>query len=316
MLDCSLIYRERIISTHIPIRLAGCRNRGIPSSHCSYLPIAVYRGNFFVTGRPVDGGVGCVVGSDSSGNSNAVANGQDTFRFVQNNLLNIRGDGNLGLSTQTIRHNTERRIGSVFRLRGSCVVRDFGICCGISNLCFGGSNFIYNRLCFCTLCSSGDISNHISGDYTLTICDCGYDTILIDGCNVLIAGLICQLDLGRILRCHLSSKGFTVLAVRDEFNGIGSLDSGRSNYDLNMGRRRNVCVRNGNRDISLTGTDCSDQTGLINRGNLFVGGSPSEIQLGCCLCNLFLLSLVVGAILDIELLGFTLFQHNVGGQPH
>ena len=38
------------------------------------------------------------------------------------------------------------------------------------------------------------------------------------------------------------------------------------------------------------------------------------IQLGCCLGNLFLLSLVVGAILDIELLGLTLFQHNVGGQ--
>ena len=83
-----------------------------------------------------------------------------------------------------------------------------------------------------------------------------------------------------------------------------------------MGRGRNIGICNGYRDISLTGTDCGYQTGLIDGCNRFVGGSPSEIQFGCCLGNLFLLGLVVGAVLNIQLLGFTLFQHNVGGQPH
>lgn len=192
----------------------------------------------------------------------------------------------------------------------------FGICCGIGNLCFGGSNFIHNGLCFCILCSSGDISSHISGDYTLAICDGGHDTILINGCDALIAGLVRQLDLGRILRCHLGSKGFAVLAVRDEFNGIGSFDSGRSDYDLYVGRRRNVCVRNGNRDISLTCTDCGYQTSFINCSNLFVGGSPFQIQFRCSFIDFFLLSIGFCSVFNFELLGFAFFHHDIGGQAN
>lgn len=61
-----------------------------------------------------------------------------------------------------------------------------------------------------------------------------------------------QLDISRILGRHFGSKGLAVLAVRDELNGIGSLDSGRSDYDLYVGRGRNIGICNGYRDISLT----------------------------------------------------------------
>ena len=275
--DC--LYRKPVSGTYIPIRI-DCRNGHVSSALGGHIAFRIYSSNGLIAALPSNGLVRSILREHGCLDGVRVADAQNAFIGIQRNGLDCLTDGDLGLDLSVFGNDQHLAVHT-------------SVLCRSSGVCHDGS-----------------------GDGAFANAYCGYDAILIDGCNVLIAGLICQLDLGRILRCHLSSKGFTVLAVRDEFNGIGSLDSGRSNYDLNMGRRRNVCVRNGYRDISLTGTNCGYQTGLIDGCNRFVGGSPSEIQFGCCLGNLFLLGLVVGAVLNIQLLGFTLFQHNVGGQPH
>ena len=209
-----------------------------------------------------------------------VANGQNAFIGIQRNGLDCLTDGDLGLGLSVFGNDQHLAVHT-------------GVLCRSSGVCHDGS-----------------------GDGAFANAYCGDITGLIHGRYRLIAAQVSKLDIGGVLGSHLSTQRLGSLTVEFQTQSFGGFYSGGENHDLNMGRRRNVCVRNGYRDISLTGTDCGYQTGLIDGCNRFVGGSPSEIQFGCCLCNLFLLSLVVGAVLNIQLLGFTLFQHNVGGQPH
>ena len=58
----------------------------------------------------------------------------------------------------------------------------------------------------------------------------------------------------------------------------------------------NVHILCGSRDISLTCTDCGDETGGIDRDDLFIGGGPLDGELRGSLGNLFLLGFIVRAV--------------------
>ena len=81
-----------------------------------------------------------------------------------------------------------------------------------------------------------------------------------------------------------------------------------------MSSGRNVHILCGSRDISLTCTDCGDETRGIDRDDLFIGGGPLDSELRGSLGNLFLLGFIVRAVLDFQLLRLTLFHHYIRRQ--
>ena len=79
----------------------------------------------------------------------------------------------------------------------------------------------------------------------------------------------------------------------------------------------NVHILCGSRDISLTCTDCSDETGGIDRDDLFIGGGPLDGELRGSFCNLFLLGFIVSAIaaaaMTIDMIFFFIFNFLLPG---
>ena len=275
--DC--LYRKLVSGAYIPIRI-DCHNGHIPSVLGGHIAFRIYSSNGLIAALPSNGLVRSILREHGCFDGVRVANGQNAFIGIQRNGLDCLTDGDLGLGLSVFGNDQHLAVHT-------------GVLCRSSGVCHDGS-----------------------GDGAFTNAYCGDITGLIHGRYRLIAAQVSKLDIGGVLGSHLSTQRLGSLTVEFQTQSFGGFYSGGENHDLDMGRGRNIGICNRYCDISLTGTDCSDQTSFINRGNLFVGGSPSKIQLGCCLCNLFLLGLVVGAILDIELLGLTLFQHNVGGQPH
>ena len=275
--DC--LYRKLVSGAYIPIRI-DCHNGHIPSVLGGHIAFRIYSSNGLIAALPSNGLVRSILREHGCFDGVRVANGQNAFIGIQRNGLDCLTDSDLGLGLSVFGNDQHLAVHT-------------GVLCRSSGVCHDGS-----------------------GDGAFANAYCGDITGLIHGHYRLIAAHVSKLDIGGVLGSHLSTQRLGSLTVEFQTQSFGGFYSGGENHDLYVGRGRNIGICNGYRDISLTGTNCSYQTGLINCSDLFVGGSPSKIQLGCCLCNLFLLSLVVGAVLNIQLLGFTLFQHNVGGQPH
>ena len=139
------------------------------------------------------------------------------------------------------------------------------------------------------LCDLFAILHEGRGDVALTCFKDLHLAVLIDGGDLLIAGSEIKRNVGRIFRLAFRFDCGFVCIVEFDFQGIGNLQFFRRHLDgdnadiLHLG----ILDRGGN--FSLTGCDCRNGAGLIDRSNTLIGGSPRERQLLSRLGNLFIL---------------------------
>ena len=91
--DC--LYRKLVSGAYIPIRI-DCHNGHIPSVLGGHIAFRIYSSNGLIAALPSNGLVRSILREHGCFDGVRVANGQDTFRFVQNNLLNLGGNSDLG----------------------------------------------------------------------------------------------------------------------------------------------------------------------------------------------------------------------------
>ena len=139
------------------------------------------------------------------------------------------------------------------------------------------------------LCDPFTILHEGRGDVALTCFKDLHLAVLIDGSDFLIAGSEIERNVGRIFRLAFRFDCGFVCIVEFDFQGIGNLQFFRRHLDgdnadiLHLG----ILDRGGN--FSLTGCDCCNGAGLIDRSDALIGGSPRERQLLSRLGNLFIL---------------------------
>ena len=126
-------------------------------------------------------------------------------------------------------------------------------------------------------------------DVALTCFKDLYLAVLIDGGDFLIAGSEIKRNVGRIFRLAFRFDCGFIGIVEFDFQGIGNLQLFRGYLDgddadiLHLG----ILDRGGN--FSLTGCDCCNGAGLIDRSDTLIGRGPCERQLLSRLGNLFIL---------------------------
>ena len=127
------------------------------------------------------------------------------------------------------------------------------------------------------------------GDVALTCFKDLHLAVLIDGGDFLIAGSEIKRNVGRIFRLAFRLYCGFVGIIEFDFQSIGNLQffcrhlNGDDADILHFG----ILDRCG--DFSLTGCDCRNGAGLINRSNTLIRRSPRERQLLSRLGNLFIL---------------------------
>ena len=127
------------------------------------------------------------------------------------------------------------------------------------------------------------------GDVALACFEDLHLAVLIDGGDFLIAGSEIKRNVGRIFRLAFRFDCGFIGIVEFDFQSIGNLQlfRGYLNGDdadiLHLG----ILDRGGN--FSLTGCDCCNGAGLIDRSDALIGRGPCERQLLSCLGNLFIL---------------------------
>ena len=229
--DC--LYRKLVSGAYIPIRI-DCHNGHVPSALGGHIAFLIHGGDRFITALPSNGLVRSILREHGCFDGVRVANGQNAFIGIQRNGLDCLTDGDLGLGLSVFGNDQHLAVHT-------------GVLCRSSGVCHDGS-----------------------GDGAFANAYCGDITGLIHGRYRLIAAQVSKLDIGGVLGSHLSTQRLGSLTVEFQTQSFGGFYSGGENHDLDMGRGRNIGICNRYCDISLTGTDCSDQTSFINRGDLFV----------------------------------------------
>ena len=91
--DC--LYRKLVSGAYIPIRI-DCHNGHIPSVLGGHIAFRIYSSNGLIAALPSNGLVRSILREHGCFDGVRVANGQDTFRLAQSNLLDLSGNSDLG----------------------------------------------------------------------------------------------------------------------------------------------------------------------------------------------------------------------------
>ena len=126
------------------------------------------------------------------------------------------------------------------------------------------------------------------GDVALTCFKDLHLAVLIDGGDFLIAGSEIKRNVGRIFRLAFRFDCGFIGIVEFDFQGIGNLQLFRGYLDGDDADILHLSILDCCGDFSLTGCDCRNGAGLINRSNTLIGRSPRERQLLSRLGNLFM----------------------------
>ena len=139
------------------------------------------------------------------------------------------------------------------------------------------------------LCDPFTILHEGRGDVALTCFKDLHLAVLIDGSNFLITGSKIKRNIGCIFRLAFRFDCGFVRVVEFDFQGVGNLQFLRRHLNSDDADILHLGILDRGGNFSLTGCDCRNGAGFIDRSNTLIGRSPRERQLLSRLGNLFIL---------------------------